>query len=272
MSGLFRLKREYTLEHLTKQPVEQRFDTPLLFVHGSWHGAWCWAEHFLPYFAEQGFESHALSIRGHGSSGGSDRLRWHRMRDYVEDVHRIASQLDRPPVIIGHSMGGFITQKYLAKYEAPAAVLLASVPPSGVYQTTFRFLYRHPLLFMKVNLTWKLYPLIQTPALAAEAFFSPDMDEETVKAYHQKLGDESYLAFLDMLFLDLPDPEEVDTPILVLGAENDRIFSTREVKSTAKKYGTEAHFFPNMAHDMMLEKDWRAVADHIIQWLKPTIS
>jgi hypothetical protein len=23
---------------------------PLLFVHGSYHSAWCWQEHFMPYF------------------------------------------------------------------------------------------------------------------------------------------------------------------------------------------------------------------------------
>ena len=27
----------------------------LLFVHGAWHGAWCWAEHFLDFFAAQGY-------------------------------------------------------------------------------------------------------------------------------------------------------------------------------------------------------------------------
>ena len=27
---------------------------PLVFVHGSYHAAWCFAEHFMPYFAERG--------------------------------------------------------------------------------------------------------------------------------------------------------------------------------------------------------------------------
>jgi hypothetical protein len=35
----------------------------LLFLHGSFHGAWCWAEHFLPYFCEMGYPAIALNWR-----------------------------------------------------------------------------------------------------------------------------------------------------------------------------------------------------------------
>ncbi len=40
-----------------------------------------------------------------------------------------------------------------------------------------------------------------------------------------------------------------------------------EERATARAYHTEAAFFRNMAHDMMLEKDWQQVADRILQWL-----
>jgi non-heme chloroperoxidase len=35
-------------------------------------------------------------------------------------------------VLIGHSMGGMVLQKYLEKREAPAVVLMSSVPPQGL--------------------------------------------------------------------------------------------------------------------------------------------
>ncbi len=44
------------LEVITHKPKAVS-STPILFVHGAWHGAWCW-ENFLPYFAERGYESH----------------------------------------------------------------------------------------------------------------------------------------------------------------------------------------------------------------------
>ena len=43
------------LEHIIQEPTNRRYDTPILRIHG----AWCWQEHFMPYFAEQGFTVHA---------------------------------------------------------------------------------------------------------------------------------------------------------------------------------------------------------------------
>lgn len=37
---------------------------PLVFVHGSFHAAWCWAEYWLPFFSQNGFDSYALSLLG----------------------------------------------------------------------------------------------------------------------------------------------------------------------------------------------------------------
>ncbi|MBN1137273.1 MAG: alpha/beta hydrolase, partial [Anaerolineae bacterium] len=57
------------------------------------------------------------------------------------------------------------------------------------------------------------------------------------------------------------------TPLLVLGAADDRLISPSEVEATAQAYGVRAEFFPNMAHDMMLEDGWQMVADRILGWL-----
>ena len=35
-------------------PEHRTHAAPLLFVHGGFHGAWCW-EHYLPYFASRGW-------------------------------------------------------------------------------------------------------------------------------------------------------------------------------------------------------------------------
>jgi hypothetical protein len=44
------------LETIKEEPASDARSTPILFVHGMWHAAWCWAEHFLPYFAQHGYE------------------------------------------------------------------------------------------------------------------------------------------------------------------------------------------------------------------------
>src|SRR5512144_1539281 len=159
------------LELFAKHPVENQHPTPLLFVHGMMHGAWCWDVHFLDYFAQHGYAAHAVNLRGHGNSEGREALRWTRIADFVEDLAQAARQLPSPPVLIGHSMGGFIIQKYLEAYTAPAAVLLSSPSPAGLLPTALRNARRDPLTFAKVNLTLSVYPFVATPRLARRAFF-----------------------------------------------------------------------------------------------------
>ena len=70
------------------------------------------------------------------------------------------------------------------------------------------------LTISKANLTLSLYPVVNTPALSKELFFSPNIPEAEFQEYFSKIQDESYFAFWDMLFLNLPHPKRVKgTPI-----------------------------------------------------------
>ncbi|MDQ6918094.1 MAG: alpha/beta hydrolase [Candidatus Dormibacteraeota bacterium] len=221
---------------------------PLLFVHGAWHGAWCWEEHFLRYFGDRGWPVKAIDLRGHGSAPGRERLRWTRVSEYVADVAEAAAAMPEPPVLIGHSMGGLVVQKYLESHTAPAAVLLASVPPAGALLATLRVFSRHPIRFLKSNLTMSLWPIVATPDLAREMFFSGAMGEFEVRRLQDRLQDESYLAYLDMVAFALPEPALVTKlPMLVVGGREDRVFSPREVERTAKAYGADLAIFPDLA-------------------------
>lgn len=256
------------LELISRIPARPLSKTPLLLVHGAWQGAWCWKAHFIDFFAKQGYSVHALSLRGHGESEGQTRLRWSRIADYVDDLDQVVQQLPRPPIVIGHCMGGFVVQKYLERCAAPAAILLASVPPSGALATTLRIARKHPLLAARVGLTLRLAPLVGTPALARELLFSPGLAEPLAQRFGERLQDESYLSLLDMLALDLPRPSLVKTPMLVLGGAKDALFSPREVEATARAYHTEAEIFPNVAHAMMLDPHWQTVAQRMVDWIK----
>ena len=101
------------LEVIDKGHSSAAHPVPLLFVHGGWHGAWCWEDHFLGFFAENGFRAVAVSLRTHGKSVTSQRLRTCSIADYVDDAKTAADQLDDQPVNVGHSMGGFVVQKFL---------------------------------------------------------------------------------------------------------------------------------------------------------------
>jgi pimeloyl-ACP methyl ester carboxylesterase len=256
------------LEVISRYPIGRAHATPLLFVHGTSHGAWCWDVHFLDYFAQHGFAAHAVNLRGHGNSEGRDHLRWTRISDFVEDLADAVQQLPSPRILIGHSMGGFIIQKYLENHTSPAAVLLSSPSPAGLLPTALRSARRHPLIFAKVSLTRSLWPLIATPDLAREAFYAKDLPEEQMVAYWQHMQDDSFRAFLDMVALDLPKPAKVKTPLLVLGAGLDNMIRPREIEATARAYHTRAVIIAGVAHNSMLDPRWQSVAERILAWIQ----
>ncbi len=255
------------LELISKTPPTPRGGPPLLFVHGSWCSAQIWDEFFLDYFAAKGFTVHAPSLRGHGASEGRERLRFTRIKDYVADIESVVETLPEPPVLIGHSMGGFVVQKYLETHTLPGAVLLASTPPTGIWRSFLRLLRERPLDVIKCNLTLSLRPIISDVKKVHELVFSPEMPETEVARYYATFQDESFLGFLDYLALNLVDVRRIKTPMLVVGAQNDAILRPNQVEATARAYGVEPLMFDGMAHGMMLESDWRKVADAIIQWI-----
>lgn len=189
---------------------------------------------------------------------------------FVSDVAHVVEQLDHPPIVVGHSMGGMVVQKYLETHQAPAAILLGSAPPAGLFPAMWRMARKHPLTILKVTLTFNLLHTIGEPALFRELFFSENVDDRDLMRYYGivRQQHESMRAFFDMMFLNLPRPRNVDTRMLVLGAADDHLIAPDEVRATANAYNTEAEFIPNIGHDMMLDTGWQNVADRMLGWLK----
>ena len=85
------------LELIHQNPQKMKFKHPLLFLHGAFSGAWCWRENYLDYFASQGFECLALSLRGHGESKSHNPLDQLSPKDYQEDLFSVIDQFEAPP-------------------------------------------------------------------------------------------------------------------------------------------------------------------------------
>src|SRR6202795_3579932 len=126
------LPPETQLEVRSHLPRASTDRPPLLFVHGGFCDAWCWQPFFLPWFAAQGFPSYALSLRGHGASGGQESLFVAGLDDYGADVEHVAATRPSPPVLIGHSMGAAVVERLLTTPTARAAALIARLPAGGL--------------------------------------------------------------------------------------------------------------------------------------------
>jgi pimeloyl-ACP methyl ester carboxylesterase len=238
---------------------------PILFLHGAWLGAWCWQD-WMQIFNARGHTVIAPSYRGHGNSGGRERLRSTRLSEYLEDVVAVAATLEQPPVIVAHSMGGAVAQRFLELHPGRAAVLVSSAPPSGCVPSVLRLALHHPLEFALINLTLSLGHAVRTPALVRELFHSPSTPEGIVLETWARSQDESFLAFLDLLTFR-SGLVAGKLPMLVLGGVDDGIFTPREVRDTARVYGAKLKLFEGAGHNLMLEANRAQIANDILEWL-----
>jgi len=238
-------------------------------VHGAFCGAWVWEEHFLPYFADNGFESHAVNLRGHDDNGQQGFMHHIGLVDYVEDLDEAVSHLDAPPILIGHSLGGIVVQKWLKEKDAAGVVLMGSGPPHGMLPSSVGMMWRDPFLVSQLALAQVFGPSVTLADSARKALFSDNLPSNVVNSHFSRGSAESMRVGFELIWPDLPVPEwNRKIPIFVLGAENDFFISPVMVRATANIYKTEAVIVPDMAHAMMLEPNWHVAAEHIMAWLR----
>lgn len=205
----------------------------------------------MPALAQRGHHCVALSLTGHGASGG--RIRGTSVIDYVTDVEVVAGTLDTPPVVVGHSMGGFVTQHYVARgHPAAAIVLVSPVPRKGAWGATLKVVRRHPWQFLKTNLTLDVGAVVETPQAAHDFLVSNRLPSNFLEPYRSRLERASYRAYMDLL-LNRPNLRSVDLPALVVGGADDGFFTVAEWSDTADALNADLEILDTIGHQPMWE-------------------
>jgi pimeloyl-ACP methyl ester carboxylesterase len=158
----------------------------ILLIHGAWHGAWCWAP-LQGELARRGIRSSAIDLPGHGTRRRPGWLTsW---RGYVDAVVAAAAGCDRPPLVVGHSMGGGVITAAAERAPdrfAALAYLAAFVPADG--DSVMSLAQREPPMpGARVDLLRG--ELCIAPQAARETFFHdcPDPDRWTARLQGQAL-------------------------------------------------------------------------------------
>lgn len=244
------------LELLEAQPDEPTGKTPVLFVHGAGHGAWCW-QHWLTAAADAGHPAYAVSLSGHGGSGGS--LFKSSLGTYADEVIRTAASLSRQPVIVGHSLGGLVVQRVIARYPAHAAVLVAPIPARPGVLTLAAIARQHPGDALRILAGGSL-PM-------REDYMFEELEPDAASGYASQCGPESpWAQFQVLLHLPSPPPRG-EAPVLVLGSPDDSLISIMDVRDTARRYDAELIEFPGIGHDLMLDRRWTEPAEAMLGWI-----
>lgn len=237
---------------------------PLLFVHGGFHGAWCWADHFMPWFTARGFDCHAVSYRDHGEIPRTGRHGEWRLKDYVDDVRWAAAQLPEKPLLCGHSLGGSIVQKLAAEGGYPGMILLAPSPIGGSNRAAMRMLFNFPRLMFRALIGGDLPAAL--PAFLS-FFLSDDVPQEARDRIAARCtGLTSHKAANDAFYFDCPKPSAVGIPTLVVSGEMDWSIPRYKNEKLARAYGGD-HIVVPTAHDIMCDTQWEKAAGQIADWL-----
>jgi pimeloyl-ACP methyl ester carboxylesterase len=228
----------------------------IVFVHGMSHGAWCWEAYFIPYFEKLGYRCLAMNLPGHEEKGCTKSISY-SLQDYVRALSKFVANLPEPPIIIGHSMGGMILQRFLKTGSCKKAILMSSVPPSGVLMASLRVIFNHlgsiPFLFQRNLLgVFHKYP---------ELMFN---DLSVAQKFKSNMCAESFIAYLGLL---IPISNQTTTPMLVIGGSEDALITQEEFRQTAKYYQAKLERIEGGSHDLMLDPDFTKTADSIHQWL-----
>jgi pimeloyl-ACP methyl ester carboxylesterase len=104
---------------------------PLLLVHGSCHGAWCWRD-LLPELAARGIEARAIDLPGHGAD--TTPLSAVTLDRYADAILAAAEDMGDRVALLGHSMAGYpitaAAQRAPGKFSK-LVYLCAYLPESG---------------------------------------------------------------------------------------------------------------------------------------------
>ncbi|KAF8399111.1 hypothetical protein HHK36_014976 [Tetracentron sinense] len=269
----------------TNPDKERSKNPPLVFVHGSFHAAWCWAEHWLPFFSQYGYDCYAVSLLGQGESDAPAGPVAGSLQTHASDVADfIQKEVRLPPVLLGHSFGGLIVQSYIANMRSGkfsetenlqpkliGSVLVCSVPPSGNSGLVWRYLFSKPIAAFKVTLSLAAKAFATSLPLCKETFFSTQMEDHLVLRYQELMKESSRLPLFDLKKLNasLPVPSVPRSfiEVFVLGANDDFIVDAEGLSETARFYGVSPVCIEGVAHDMMLDCSWEKGAQVILSWL-----
>jgi alpha-beta hydrolase superfamily lysophospholipase len=253
----------------------------IVLIHGLWLTPRSW-EGWKARFEERGHEVLAPA--------------WPRMEGEVEDIRRdpsglnglgvaeivdhydrIVRSLATPPVIMGHSFGGLVTELLLDRGLGAAGVALSPAPVKGVLRlppaelrTVFP-VFRNPT---NKNKTVEL-----TPKQFRWAFTNTMSDEDAQAAYERypvpgpgRVLFQAGLANFNPRAVTKVDFHKDDRPpLLVVGNDQDHTVPASVSREAAKRLGkskavVDYKEFAGRPHFTAGAPGWEAVADYALEW------
>ena len=255
----------------TKQPKT------IVFITGAFVSSDCWNE-WKVYFEQQGYstlappwpnkDAPACTLRERHPDAEVANQRLSKLTAYFTGI---VEQLPEKPILIGHSMGGLITQLLIQKGLATAGIAIHSLQPQGIFTFKFSFYKAGWNALGFFTDTKKTYLMSFKEWQYAFTNGMPlDVQKE---AYETLLVPESKLLVRDATTASAKvDFSRSHAPLLFLSGSADHFIPASINYANYKKYShaqsvTEYKEFQGRNHFVLGQPGWRENADHILRWL-----
>ena len=251
----------------------------VLFVTGAFVTHHCWDE-WRTYFELRGYKTIAPAWPFKDATAAELRQRQPHdtglagltLSELIDHYADIARALPEKPIIIGHSLGGMITQILLNRDLAAAAVAIHSVPPQGIIPYEFSFLKS---TWGALGLFTSLKKTYLMPFDTWQYAFVNEMPlAEQKKAYDQFTAPESKrVARGGLTSAAALDFEKKHAPLLLTSGSLDNIIPAHLNNRNFKKYkrnGSVLEYkeFPGRNHHVLAQPGWQNDADYVLNWIK----
>lgn len=193
------------------------------------------------------------------------------MTELVDHYAGIIKALPEKPILIGHSLGGMLTQILLNRDLAQAGIAIHPAPPLGVFPYEFSFL----------KAGWKVLGLFtslkKTYLMSFKdwqyAFVNGMSPEEQRKAYEENTIPESKTVARGALTKATKiDYEKPHAPLLITSGDIDTIIPAHLNYRNYRKYkqnGSVLDYkeFKGRNHFVVGLPTWKEDADYILEWI-----
>ena len=263
---LTRLDRP-SLELLLAGP-DRAGGAPILLVHGAFTGAWCWQERCLGALASEERLVAAVSLRGHGGSEGRRNLRLATIEDFLDDLTAAIRAMPAPPILVGHSLGGYLSQLMLGAAPIRGLVLMSSLPPDGLALVGTRLALTDPTFWSEGFFGSVLRSKSAVELVALDILFGNAVPMRDRMRYARMMVPESPVA-LSQAHLPrwvLP-ANAAGVPALVMQGRQDRMIWEGTALRTALYHGAETAHVAEGSHLLMLDAGATEAARLLVDWL-----
>lgn len=253
----------------------------IVLIHGLWMTALSW-ENWVAYYTGKGFNVIARSWPG--MEGDIDELRRDPsavatlgVTEIVNHYESIIRGLDSPPIIMGHSFGGLVTQILLDRGLGAAGIAIASAPVKGILFLPFSTIkVSFPAL---INPAHNHQALPLTPEQFHYAFTNALSEEESLKVFNRyAVPGPDHILFQAALANFNPHAatavdflNDTRAPLLLVAGGIDHISPPSVLKANLNLYRkskavTDYKEYPERTHYTLGQDGWQEVADDVLNW------